>query len=280
MPELPEAETIARGLDAIIRGRRLRAARCVTKGICERSVAYPVGARVAAVTRRGKKVLLNFDDGTVLLVSLGMSGQLRKRNAGPLPAHTHIILKFEGTDILYVDPRRLGRLAPPGAATTMLARAAAIDAWCAVHLGPDALTITWPDFRSRVGGRRRAFKPLLLEQRVIAGVGNIYADEILHRARVHPKARPADLSGDALRRVHRATRTVLARAVKYCGTTFRDYVTPTGATGAFGAFLKVYGREGERCRRCGARIRRLGWPAGRSTYFCPDCQPGGSRDDV
>jgi formamidopyrimidine-DNA glycosylase len=273
MPELPEAETIARGLDALISGRRLVGTRWLTKGICERRSKYPVGARVAAVGRRGKKVLVHFDDGTVLLVSLGMSGQLRRRPNGAMPKHTHVILKFEGLDLLYVDPRRLGRLTPSRVATTMLAPEAEVARWCDGRLGPDAVDVSWPEFRERVGERRGAFKPLLLNQRVLAGIGNIYADEILHRARVHPKTRPVDLSLERLRRVHRAAKAVLERAIKACGTTFRDYVTPTGASGDFGDSLAVYGREGRPCRKCGSPVARLRWPPGRSTHYCPSCQP-------
>jgi formamidopyrimidine-DNA glycosylase len=272
MPELPEAETIARGLDSLIRGRKLVSMRCLTSGICERAAKYPVGARVGAVGRRGKKVLVHFDDGVTLLVSLGMSGQLRRRPNGPLPRHTHIILKFEGLDLLYVDPRRLGRLTPSRVATTMFAPAAEVARWCDGRLGPDALGVTWAEFRARLASRRGAFKPLLLNQRVLAGVGNIYADEVLHRAGVHPKARPVDLSADELRRVHRAAKAVLKKAIKACGTSFRDYVTPTGASGDFGNSLAVYGREGERCRKCGSLVARLRWPPGRSTYYCPSCQ--------
>jgi formamidopyrimidine-DNA glycosylase len=273
MPELPEAETIARGLDGQVRGRRLLAARCLRKGICDRKVRYPVGARVASVGRRAKKVLIHFENGTTLLISLGMSGQLRPRPAGRLPRHTHLLLTFEGAEFVYVDPRRLGRLAPAREATTMLAPAEEVARWCEERLGPDAVDVGWPEFREAVARRRGALKPLLLNQRVIAGIGNIYADEILHRAGIHPRARPADLPEKALRRLHRATRTVLRRAIRANGTTFRDYVTPTGARGDFGDLLAVYGREGEGCRRCGAAVERLRWPAGRSTWYCPGCQP-------
>jgi len=273
VPELPEAETIARGLDALVRGRKLAGMRCLTAAICERAAKYPVGERVAAVTRRGKKVLVHFEGGTTLLVSLGMSGQFRRRPTGPLPRHTHIILSFDGVDVIYVDPRRLGRLTPARVATTMLGPAAGVAAWCDERLGPDAITASWPEFRERVAGRRGAFKPLLLNQRVLAGIGNIYADEILHRAGVHPRTSPAALDEDALRRVHRATKSILKKAVKACGTTFRDYVTPTGASGDFGNMLAVYGREGEPCRTCGATIKRVSWPPGRSSHYCPRCQP-------
>ena len=277
MPELPEAETIARGLDALIRGRKLVGMRCLTAGICERAVKYPVGARVAEVTRRGKKVLVHFEGGTTLLVSLGMSGQLRRRPRGPLPKHTHIILNFDRVDLIYVDPRRLGRLVPSRVATTMLAPSARVAGWCDERLGPDATAVGWPGFRERVGKRRGAFKPLFLNQRILAGVGNIYADEILHRAGVHPRTPPASLDEAALRRVHRAAKAVLRKAVEACGTSFRDYVTPMGASGDFGNFLAVYGREGERCRKCGGTIKRLSWPPGRSTYYCPRCQPRPKR---
>jgi len=272
MPELPEAETIARQLDALLRGRRLVAFRQLTAGICERRARAPVGVCVAGVGRRGKKVLVNFENGATLLVALGMSGQLRRRDGGPFPPHTHLVLSFDEAEVIYVDPRRLGRLDVARPATTMLAAEAAVAAWCDRRLGPDALSIGWPEFRERVGKRRGAFKPLLLNQRVVAGVGNIYADEVLHRAGVHPRTRPADLADDELRRVHRALRAILAKAVAHAGTTFRDYVTPRGDAGDFAGFLAAYGREGEPCRRCGGRIRRLSWPAGRSTFYCPRCQ--------
>ena len=151
MPELPEAETIARGLDGLARGRKLVSMRCLTSGICERAVKYPVGARVAAVTRRGKKVLVHFEGGTTLLVSLGMSGQLRRRPDGRLPKHTHIILNFDRVDLIYVDPRRLGRLTPSRVATTMLAPAGRVASWCDERLGPDATAVSWPEFRERMG---------------------------------------------------------------------------------------------------------------------------------
>jgi formamidopyrimidine-DNA glycosylase len=273
VPELPEAETIARGLDRLIRGRRLLGVKCLFRGICERRGKYPVGVRVSSVGRRAKKVLIHFDDGSTLLVSLGMSGQLRRRRGRELPPHTHLILTFEGAEILYVDPRRLGRLTPARPATTMWAPTEEVSAWCDDRFGPDANTVGWREFRERVAGRRGALKPLLLNQRVIAGIGNIYADEILHCSGLHPRAVPAELTEEQLRRLHRNTRAVLARAIKACGTTFRDYVTPTGSAGDFGDSLAVYGREGETCRKCGTAIERLSWPAGRSTYYCPACQP-------
>jgi len=271
MPELPEAETIARGLGVLISGRRLRAARCLLRAICDRRVKFPVGARVAGVGRRGKKVLIHFDNDTTLLIALGMSGSLQRRN-GPLPRHTHLVMDFGDMEIIYVDPRRLGRLRPAAPATTMLARRGAVKAFCESRLGPDADVVGWSDFRARFTGRRAPIKVLLLNQRLVAGIGNIYADEILYRARVHPRTRPAEMNDGALRRVHRAARVILNRAIAACGTTFRDYVTPAGARGAFGASLQVYGRAGERCRRCGAVIRAERWPPGRTSHFCPRCQ--------
>jgi len=273
MPELPEAETIARELARLAVGRRLLGWRTLTPGICERRTPYPRGAKLAAVSRRAKKVILHFDNGASFLVALGMSGQLRRGNGPPLPRHTHVVLSFAGgVDVLYVDPRRLGRLTPSRPATTLLAAGPAVRRWCDERLGVDALDVSWPDFRARLAGRRGAFKPLLLNQRVIAGIGNIYADEILHRAGVHPRTPPAALTDAALRRVWRATRAVLRQAVRDCGTTFRDYITPSGAAGDFGRRLHVYGREGKPCRRCGARVVRIGWPPGRSTHYCPRCQ--------
>ena len=212
MPELPEAETIARGLDTLIRGRRLLGARSLTKGICERLSKYPVDARVSGVSRRGKKVLVHFDDGTALLVSLGMSGQLRRRPNGPLPKHTHMVLRFEGLDLLYVDPRRLGRLTPSRVATTMFAPDREVARWCDGRLGLDALDVSWAEFRARLALRRGAFKPLLLNQRVIAGVGNIYADEALFLARLHPLRAAGSIGPREARRLRAAVLETLQAA--------------------------------------------------------------------
>lgn len=275
MPELPEAETIAQQLSALLVGRRLTGATLFNPEICKigKGVAtFPFGARVTSVTRRGKKIIVAFDDESAVLFSLGMSGTLRLR-PDVLPAHTHIAMNFDGTEVIYVDPRRLGRLDPRRPATALLASRPAVDAWCAARLGPDAHTVSWTEFRKRFTGRRAPIKTLLLNQKLLAGVGNIYADETLFRARVHPQARPAALNEAALKRVHAALRRVLNTAIAACGTTFRDYVTPTGGRGDFARFLKVYGRAGQKCRRCGAKIRAIAWPAGRTTHFCPRCQP-------
>jgi len=274
MPELPEAETIARGLDHLARGRRLLKARVLTAGICERRVKFPVGARVRGASRRAKKVLLTFEGGATLLISLGMTGQVLRRDGNGLPAHTHLILTFDrGLELLYVDPRRLGRLEPARVATTMLAPAEEVAVWCDGRFGAEPLDTTWPEFKRLVGGRRKVFKQLFLDQRPIAGLGNIYADEVLFRAGVYPKARPADLNDEELKRVWREMRAVLRQAIRACGTTFRDYRTATGAAGGFVTRLYVYGREGDPCRRCGKPIVRLNWPTGRSTHYCPTCQP-------
>lgn len=273
MPELPEAETIARGLDRLARGRRLLKARILTAGICERRLTFPVGAKVRGASRRAKKVLLTFEGDITLMISLGMTGQVLQRDGRSLPAHTHLILTFDrDLEFLYVDPRRLGRLEPARVATTMLAPAREVAAWCDSRFGAEPLEITWPEFKRLVGGRRKVFKQLFLDQRPIAGLGNIYADEVLFRAGVHPKARPADLGDDELKRVWREMRAVLRQAIRACGTTFRDYRTATGATGDFVKRLYVYGREGQPCRRCGRAIVRMNWPAGRSTHYCPRCQ--------
>jgi formamidopyrimidine-DNA glycosylase len=274
MPELPEAETIARGLDRLAHGRRLLKARVLTAGICERRLKFPVGAKVRGASRRAKKVLLTFEGDTTLMISLGMTGQVLRRDGHGLPPHTHLVLTFDrGLELLYVDPRRLGRLDPARVATTMLASAAEVAAWCDSRFGAEPLETMWPAFKRLVGGRKKVFKQLFLEQRPIAGLGNIYADEVLFRAGVHPKARPADLNDEELKRVWREMRAVLRQAIRACGTTFRDYRTATGASGDFVKSLYVYGRAGGPCRRCGHPIVRMNWPAGRSTHFCPTCQP-------
>jgi formamidopyrimidine-DNA glycosylase len=150
----------------------------------------------------------------------------------------------------------------------------AVAAWCDARLGAEPLAMTWRQFKAAVGGRRKVFKQLFLDQRPVAGVGNIYADEILFRAGVHPQSRPADLSDADLKRVWRSMRAVLTAAIRSCGTSFDgNYVTAEGVPGDYGSRLFVYKRAGEPCRACGAVVKQIRWPAGRSTHYCPRCQP-------
>jgi len=256
----------------LLAGRRLVGVKRLFAEICDRRVAFPVGATCLGVRRRAKKVILDFSDGSSLLISLGMTGQVRERERGPLPPHTHLVLSFEGREVIYVDPRRLGRLAASGAATTMWAARGDVNAWCDRQFGPDALDVPWEEFRRRLGASRGCIKTLLLNQKVLAGIGNIYADEALFRAGVHPRTPARDVPLEKLKKLYQALRGILRQSINASGTTLRDYVTSAGAPGDFARRLKVYGREGAACPRCGTPVRRLRWPAGRSSFYCPRCQ--------
>lgn len=206
-----------------------------------------------------------------LLVHLGMTGQLTVRPAAePLAPHTHIVCALDdGSELRYADPRRFGRvaLATPDELTPILLR-----------LGADPLEISREEFCRRLGARRARIKALLLDQRVLRGVGNIYADESLWRSRIHP-ARPAARLGQArLARLHSELRRVLLDAIRLGGSSISDYVGANGERGRFQLRHRVYDREGKPCRRCGASIQRT-LIAGRSSYYCPRCQrrPNASR---
>ncbi len=272
MPELPEVETVRRALETAVagcavtavRGRPVRLRRPLEPEAIARGLR---GRRLEGFRRRGKFLLLDVSGGGSLLVHLGMSGRLRLWGAGTAPPpHTHLVLALDdGRELALVDPRRFGLAVwlPPGAEACDPSLAA---------LGPDALHPRLPDLlAAALEGRRAAVKALLLDQRVVAGIGNIYASEALHRAGVHP-ARPAgSLSRGRRRRLAAAVREVLEEAVARGGTTLRDFAGVDGSAGMFRPQLSVYGREGRPCPRCGARVR-CGAVAGRSTWWCPRCQ--------
>ena len=272
MPELPEVETVRRALAAHLPGRRVvevsarpvRLRRPLNAGSLVRGLD---GGRFGEPRRHGKWLLLPVDGRGTLAVHLGMSGRLRLWKAGePPPCHTHLVLRLDsGVELALVDPRRFGAAVwlDPGAERTDPALAA---------LGPDALDPCLPELLpGAAAGRRVAVKALLMDQRVVAGVGNIYATESLWRARVHP-ARPAGaLAPRTVRRLAQRLQEVLAEAVERGGTTLRDFAGVDGTAGMFQLELDVYGRTGEPCPRCGRPIRRTTL-AQRSSWFCPRCQ--------
>lgn len=276
MPELPEVETIARDLRGRLpgcviervwlSGKPLRLARPVDRRRIERAA---LGARIDAVRRRGKYLILDLSSGHALLIHLGMSGRLAlERSAAPRQPHTHCVLALAGGhDLRFVDPRRFGLLtAYPGAA---LASSPELRA-----LGPDPLTseFTPAVLLAALRDTRGAdVKTFLVDQRRVAGVGNIYASEALFLARIHPRRPAHSVSAARATRLHAAVREVLESAVQNRGTTLRDYVGPYGWEGENQEKLRVYMREGEPCPRCRARVRRLTQQA-RSTFYCPRCQ--------
>lgn len=274
MPELPEAETIVRGLRRSVVGRRIRRVEVVHADVLRvppRAFARAVRRRaIEGVGRRGKKVLVFLDGGGVLVVSLGMTGVLlpfaRPPRATERPSHPAVRFRFDGGGTLvFDDQRRFG---------TVEVLSAPEWAERDARMGPEPLGRGFTPTRLAhdLGRSRTPVRSWLLDQRRIAGIGNIYAVEALHRAGIHP-LRPADEvdAAEALR-LHGAIRSVLRAAIHHGGTTIRDYRNADGDEGEYGPRLGVYGREGEPCLRCGAPVARVVL-SNRSAWFCPVCQP-------
>ncbi len=262
LPELPEVETIARALSRCLPGRRIRRVHFLSERApagCPHEIASRLRARrITRVGRRGKFLLLELDDGDVLAIHLGMTGSLRWRGApGP---HTRAVFDLDDGRLLFDDPRQFGRIELSNNPPARVAR-----------LGPEALEISAHEFERRLHQRRGRMKALLLDQCFLAGLGNIYADEALFRARIHPLTRPSKLSADRIRRLHRAIRDLLREAIAAGGSSVSDYVDADGRPGFFQFAHRVYRRTGLPCANCGARIRRI-VVAGRGTHYCPRCQ--------
>ncbi|MFW5751100.1 MAG: bifunctional DNA-formamidopyrimidine glycosylase/DNA-(apurinic or apyrimidinic site) lyase [Planctomycetota bacterium] len=271
MPELPEVETVARGLEGALGGRRIDEVLVHAPALRHRLDRAAlrtmlVGRRVRGVERRGKAIILAAGAEHRALIHLGMSGSFRVcPRTAERSRHEQVELVTGATACRYEDPRRFGMflpLFPGGPAADFLER-----------LGPEPLgpAFTVDHLVAALAGRRRAVKELLLDQAVVAGLGNIYVVEILHRARVGPWRAGAACDRAACRRIVRATRSVLREAIRCGGTTLVDHHALDGSIGRFARALRVYKREGACCSRCGARIVRA-TQGGRSTYSCPGCQ--------
>ena len=277
MPELPEVETVRRDLACALSGRTLERVRVrrsdIVKGCgCRRLAGELTGLTVGEIGRRGKNLIVGLSSGAVLLAHLGMTGRLCITEAdAPLEKHTHLIADLsDGQRLIFRDPRRFGHLE--------LCADGCLDASETLrNVGLDAMAdeFTGRRLAEMLAGRSAPVKAALLDQRRVAGIGNIYACEAMHRAGIPPEARCGELSGEQVRRLHRAIRRVLTEAIAAEGTTIADYVTGAGVPGGFRERLRVYGREGERCRRrgCGGTIERI-VQSNRSTFYCPACQRG------
>lgn len=283
MPELPEVENVARALRAALVGRTCTGLRVRFPGIVEPSPAAlrraMLGRRLRSVHRHGKYMVLTFEDpadqttgsasavanrddgASHVMLHLRMTGQVLL-GASSADPHAHLDLDFAGLAVHYRDIRKFGRwtvVDHPRRPT------------CLAHVGPDMLEVTRRDWLDAVAGRRAPIKAVLLDQGVAAGLGNIYADEALFRARIHPLARPCELGPETLGAVLRAARAVLRLAIDHGGTTLLNFAGFHGQPGGFRRKLRVYGRTGEPCRACGTAISRI-VVGGRSTHFCPRCQ--------
>jgi len=275
MPELPEVETVRRGLERRVLGRTISAVQVLSPWVIRsdpRSFAREIGGcRVEGLRRKGKTLALELESGNsapcrYLIVRLGMTGQLTLTpSESPLLPHTHVrlLLDDDGEELRYRDPRRFGmlRCSTPAEAEKIFR-----------SLGPDALEISQKEFEQALRGRRGAIKGWLLDQSMLAGLGNIYADEALFEARIHPQTPAGKIPDNARILLHKAIRKVLQRAVNLQGTSFRDYIDIEGRPGNFEPRLRVYGREDKPCPRCSTPIRRV-LVCGRSSHFCPRCQP-------
>jgi formamidopyrimidine-DNA glycosylase len=273
MPELPEVESVRARLEPVLTGRsfervEIADTRLVRPYEPAEVAAELEGERVAAVERRGKYLIVRFESDRVLLIHLRMTGSLRHSAAGLSddPHRRAVVRLDDGSDVAYRDVRRFG--------TWLLLEPGELEPYLAPRLGDEPLDALFTAARlgERLAKRRAPIKAALLDQRTLAGMGNIYVDEALWRAKIHP-LRPAEsLDRNELRRLHRAVRQALELGIRRQGSTLRDYALPDGGSGSMQDEFRVYGRGGEPCDRCGAPIAksRVG---GRGTWFCPTCQP-------
>lgn len=272
MPELPEVESVGAALRTGLQGRRCTGMLVRFAGILEPSASAVrralMGRVLSDVQRHGKYLVLVMGEGDEqrhVMVHLRMTGQILALDGYVPDRHVHLELDFEGRPVHYRDIRKFGRWSVVGPDWREHELA---------HIGPDMLQVRFKDWLARVQRRRAPLKSVLLDQRVAAGLGNIYVDEAMHRAGVHPLARPCELSGEVLHEVWRQCKTVLRLAIRHGGTTFLNFTDFHGKPGNFRRKLRVYGRAGDACGICGCVILRI-VVGGRSSCFCPECQPAG-----
>lgn len=277
MPELPEVETVRSGLEKYVVGKRISAVQTFhSRTIKQGSIAplsAAVGSKIQAVKRRGKFLWLELDRDFTLVAHLGMSGQLLVQpSSAPIQSHLRARLSLssrlgKGRDeIRFIDQRTFGWL-------SIEEQNKGIPR-CVEHIAFDPFEVEF-DIKqvvAKIKSKRCAIKPAILNQEVLSGVGNIYADEALWRAQIHPEVICEDLSEAEIKKVITAAISVMKSAIKAGGTSFdQQYKNVNGESGYFSRSLKVYGREGEKCSRCGSTIHRIAF-ANRSSHFCPRCQ--------
>ncbi|HSL68563.1 MAG TPA: bifunctional DNA-formamidopyrimidine glycosylase/DNA-(apurinic or apyrimidinic site) lyase [Actinomycetota bacterium] len=278
--ELPEVEVMRRDLEKDVVGRKIAATEVRPSKNAMRIIRRHgrrkefadrlIGRKVLKSDRRGKYVLLSLDNGDVLVIHFAMSGQFVRGNKRvPLPPHTHVVITFQqGGDLRFVDPRTFGEMF----VTTGddLGKVKELQ-----HIAIDPLdhVFTWQSFGGQMAQRESKLKQLLMDQKFISGLGNIYSDEVLFAAGLRHDRLSDTLSSQEIRRLYRSLQEVLQEAIRYRGTTLEDeaYLDLFGKPGEFQNELKVYGRQGLPCRRCRTPIETVK-VSGRSAYFCPQCQ--------
>jgi formamidopyrimidine-DNA glycosylase len=272
VPELPEVETVVRDLRPHLVGRRIRSVEVGQHRLRRSWTADTgpllVGQRIHTVHRRGKWILFDLDEPLHLGIHLGMTGQLTVVPAAePRADHTHVVIGLNPgkQQLRFRDIRRFG-------CTMVFPDQEALDRFFVdAQMGPEPFNLKRQYWRERLAATARCLKAVLLDQRVVAGVGNIYADESLFEARLHPTLLGRDLEAAAADRLRKAVVKVLNRAIDRRGSSIRNYVGGSGLKGEYQREFRVYGRAGEPCPRCRSRIERIRL-AGRSTHFCPQCQ--------
>lgn len=275
MPELPEVETVCRGLIPVLEGRRIAALTLRRKDL---RIPFPKdlkaraeGRKVERIFRRAKYIVMALDSGDALIIHLGMSGRMQvvKDKAAPYETHDHVIFTTDdGSEVRFNDPRRFGLM-------TVTPLAALDGHKLFRHLGPDPLTAAFTPaaLSAALKGRKTSIKAALLDQRIVVGVGNIYACESLYLAGISPKRKAGTVAGTRAAALVPAIVKVLEQAIAAGGSSLRDHKQPSGELGYFQHAWKVYGREGEPCRCKGKKgtVKRI-VQGGRSTFFCPECQ--------
>jgi formamidopyrimidine-DNA glycosylase len=271
VPELPEVETVRSMLEPLLLGRRLDDVEIrderLTRPFDPSVIAAELeGEVVAAVGRRGKYLVVRFESGRALLVHLRMTGNFRRLDDAADESHLRAVLALDdGTRVGYRDVRRFG--------TWLVVEPEHLDDYLGARLGAEPLERGFGPaaLAARLANRRAPVKAAILDQRTVAGLGNIYADEALWRARVHPLRPAGELAADEVRRLHSAIRRALELGIARQGATLRDYAQPDGSRGSMQLEFKVYGRGGEPCARCGTPIEKTR-AGGRGTWYCPNCQ--------
>jgi formamidopyrimidine-DNA glycosylase len=267
MPELPEVETVVVTLRPRVVGKAVTDVKIHRPDVISPAEvdfgAMLRGRTIRSVDRRGKRIVFTLESGDTFYVHLGMTGRLLVTEPdAPVVKHTHVMLTLGGHEMRFVDPRRFGGV-------WWIGRDGANDDDDA--MGPEPLTLDTDTLAARLSKTKRAIKVALLDQKLVAGLGNIYADEALHAARIHPLTMTSRLTREQVSRLNKAIKSVLNRAIRARGSSLRDYVDADGAAGGFQLMHKVYDRAGKPCRTCKTLIERIVL-GGRSTHFCPKCQ--------
>jgi formamidopyrimidine-DNA glycosylase len=270
LPELPEVETVRKSIAPALEGRRLEHVEIsdirLTRPEDPLLVASElIGERVEHVDRRGKYLIVRFASGRALLIHLRMTGSLRSGALAGDPHRRALVTLDDGSEVAYRDVRRFG--------TWLLLEPGELEPYLGARLGEEPLVaaFTAKGLGERLEGRRTALKAALLDQRTLAGLGNIYVDEALWYAKLHPQRSAGSLDRDELRRLHRAIRKALELGIARQGSTLTDYRLPDGSSGSMQKEFKAYGRADEPCDRCGTPLAKIR-VAGRGTWFCPHCQ--------